>query len=268
MKKIETVCIYQNNNERSLQVAGALTQELRGVGIRLCENAEDADLFVCIGGDGTFLRLLRAFGYPSKPIVGINTGHLGFFQEFTPDGLPELVRVLRDGCFSIQRHRLLRATVTESGGRSTEFYAINEICVKGLRAKMVHLDMSIGASFIEHFSGDGLLFASPAGSTAYNYSAGGSISDPRVEVLQVTPISPMNTVSFRSFTSSLLLPSDGQIDVYPLKEFNTGFSLLADGAATDYQEAESVRIDYADAHVQLIRSAGYDFWAKVQSKFL
>ncbi len=268
MKNIETICIYQNDNDRSACVAEKLRVMLDTAGFSVTSDGSRADLFVCVGGDGTFLRLLRTCGYPCTPIVGINTGHLGFFQEFTPEELEDFVALIKAGNYSIQQHRLLRATVVSCDDSKHSFTAINEICVKGIRAKMVHLDMSIGASFIEHFSGDGLLFASPAGSTAYNYSAGGSISDPRVDLLQVTPISPMNTTVFRSFTSSLLLPADGQIDVYPVREFNTGFSLLADGAAFDFADAKSVRIDYADAYVQLVRSAGYDFWAKVQSKFL
>ncbi len=268
MEKIESVCLYQNDDARSADAAQRLARLLAAAGFCVLENAKDADLFVCIGGDGTFLRLLRAFDYPAAPVVGINTGHLGFFQEFSPDELPDLVELLKTGRCSIQQHRLLRARVASAPGALREFFAINEICVRGISGKMVHLDMSIGASFIEHFSGDGLLFASPAGSTAYNYSAGGSISDPRVELLQVTPVAPMNTTVFRSFTSSLLLPADGQIDVYPIAEFNRGISLLSDGLACDFENATSVRVDYADRYVQVVRSAGYDFWAKVQSKFL
>ena len=87
--------------------------------------------------------------------------------------------------------------------------------IKGSDSYSIHLNISIGGSFIERFSGDGLLIATPAGSTAYNYSLGGSIVDPRLKILQVTPIAPMNTTAYRSFTSSILLPSDLSLGVVP-----------------------------------------------------
>ena len=131
----------------------------------------------------------------------------------------------------------------------------------------MHLDISIGGAFIERFSGDGILIASPAGSTAYNYSLGGSIVDPRLRLLQVTPIAPMNTTVFRSFTSSILLPPDLTLGIVPETSEKIIY-ITNDGIETGYSDLKEIEIKISDTSVNLIRFSDYDFWNKVKDKFL
>ena len=120
---------------------------------------------------------------------------------------------------------------------------------------------------IERFSGDGLLVATPAGSTAYNYSLGGSIVDPRLKLLQVTPIAPMNTTAYRSFTSSILLPAELSVGVLPEQNDNRIF-IVNDGIETGYSNVGSISLMISDTTVHLMRFKDYDFWSKVKTKFL
>ena len=267
MKNIKSIYIHDNGNEASRGVAQRL-RELLGDAFALTDDySHGCDLLVCIGGDGTFLRMLRSFDFPSVPIVGIHTGHLGFFQEFLPEELPELVEFLRVGEYSIQEHHILKAEVTPAKGEKQTFRAINDIAVKGSRSTLVHLSMTIGNSFIERFSGDGLLFSTPAGSTAYNYSIGGAIVDPRNDILQISPIAPMNTAVFRSFTSSVLLPSTDHVHVQFDEDFGRSGVVVADGAEHDFGDIQDVCIKYSGDVVRLLRRENYDFWATVKSKF-
>jgi len=267
MKNIKSIYIHDNGNSASRAVARQLRQLLAD-GFELTDDySHGCDLLVCIGGDGTFLRMLRSFEFPSVPIVGIHTGHLGFFQEFLPEELPQLVEFLRNGEYSIQEHHILKATVTPGKGDPQSFRAINDIAVKGSRSTLVHLSMSIGDSFIERFSGDGLLFATPAGSTAYNYSIGGSIVDPRNDILQISPIAPMNTAVFRSFTSSVLLPSTDHVHVKYDPDFGKAGVIVADGAEHAFPDIEDICIMYSGDSIRLLRRKDYDFWATVKSKF-
>ncbi|MPN44995.1 NAD kinase [bioreactor metagenome] len=135
-------------------------------------------------------------------------------------------------------------------------------------SRAIHLNISIGNSFIERFSGDGILVSTPAGSTAYNYSLGGSIVDPRLNLLQVTPIAPMNTTAYRSLTSSIILPPDLSIRIYPENNDNQGLLIVPDGKEFLHEGVEEIHMKFSESIVKLLRLESYDFWNKVKSKFL
>ncbi|HVI41345.1 MAG TPA: hypothetical protein VM577_11860, partial [Anaerovoracaceae bacterium] len=139
---------------------------------------------------------------------------------------------------------------------------------KGEMSRAIHLNISIGDSFIERFSGDGILVSTPAGSTAYNYSLGGSIVDPRLNLLQVTPIAPMNTTAYRSFTSSVILPPDLSIRVNPEYSGDQGLLIVPDGLEYLHEGVEEIYMEFSESIVKLLRFENYDFWNKVKSKFL
>ena len=269
MKKASKIYIYTKGDERSEYTGSLLTAKLEGAGLCvLPEFSDEADMIICVGGDGTFLRMLVNCGYPQIPVAGVNTGHLGFFQEFMPEDLDQLVNVCLTGECSIQKNRLLEAFVMADEPEPLKFYALNEFVIRSSRGSTVHLNLSIGSSFIERFSGDGILISTPAGSTAYNYSLGGSIVDPRVNMIQVTPMAPMNSRAFRSFTSSVLLPPDMEVRLFPDDDYRDSILLLIDGVEYRFEKLENVSVRYSPVEISLVRLANYDFWGKVKSKFL
>lgn len=231
------------------------------------EYDSNAELIICIGGDGSFLETLHRFDFPDIPFIGINTGHLGFFQELHPDGLDEFIFRYKQGKYAIQHLKTVKAKVTV-GKEHFEYKGLNEILIKGEMSRAIHLNLSIGDSFIERFSGDGILVSTPAGSTAYNYSLGGSIVDPRLNLLQVTPIAPMNTTAYRSFTSSIILPSDLSIRINPEYNGDRGLLIVPDGMEYLHEGPEEIFLEFAESIVKLLRFENYDFWSKVKSKFL
>lgn len=263
------ILIYSSSSANSLKTEQLLVNKLEYAGFDVTkEISSDVNLIVCIGGDGTFLEAVHHFGFPRIPFIGINTGHLGFFQEIMPDQLDQFIYDYRRGAYSLQRMQTVKAVV-EHDGKSDEFIGLNEIVLRSSATYSVHLNISIGGGFIERFSGDGLLISTPAGSTAYNYSLGGSIVDPRIRLLQVTPIAPMNTTAYRSFTSSILLPPDLSLKIVP---DNNGIKdeimVTYDGFAVEFDNIESLTASLAEESVELLRLESYDFWTKVKSKFL
>ncbi|MEA4922640.1 MAG: NAD(+)/NADH kinase [Eubacteriaceae bacterium] len=226
-----------------------------------------AELLIVIGGDGTLLQAIHKYDFPDVPIIGINTGHLGFFQEIHPNDLDEFIFNYKNEKYSLQNLSTVQAIVTVDG-KEIVHKGLNEIIIKGNHSYSTHLNISIGGSFIEKFSGDGILIATPSGSTAYNYSLGGSIVDPRIDLLQVTPIAPMNTTAYRSFTSSLLLPSDMKMGITPEYTKSDETYILSDGSETGYRDVEQIIVEYSDTIVKLMRFENYDFWNKVKTKFI
>ncbi len=263
------ICVLSNEMKVSRKTRDTLEKKLEAEGCVICDAPDsETSLIISIGGDGSTLDAIHRFGFPDVPIVGVNTGHLGFFQELHPEELDQFIYNFKNGHFQTQELTTVRADVTLSDGRETVHTGLNEIVVRGSHTYTSHFDISIGDSFIERFSGDGILIASPAGSTAYNYSLGGSIVDPRLKLIQVTPIAPMNTTAYRSFTSSILLPSELSLGVVPdYRKDNTTF-IIADGKETKYKDVANIRIGFSDKIIKLIRFEGYDFWNKVKSKFL
>ncbi|MCL1809920.1 MAG: NAD(+)/NADH kinase [Clostridiales bacterium] len=264
----KTITVFTNGKETSEKTVKLLCSKLERSGVSVADKlSPDTDLIMCIGGDGTFLAAVHSFGFPQVPFVGINTGHLGFFQELFPSQIDSFIENYKMKKYHIQHLKTVKADITLAD-RAVSHVGLNEIIVKGRASNAIHLNISIGGSFIEYFSGDGILVATPAGSTAYNYSLGGSIVDPRLNLLQITPIAPMNTTAYRSFTSSLLLPSDLSLGVAPEFGDSSGIIICVDGTEYAYEKISHINIYFSKTVISLIRFESYDFWNKVKTKFL
>ena len=263
-----TISVFQNGNELSEQTYRILKDSLTRRGYAVIDDYSDStELIVCIGGDGALLKAIHACDFPSCLIAGINTGHLGFFQDVLPENIEDFLDQYESGEYDIQKLNTVRGIVTDEKGVEHTLVGLNEITIMGSRSSSIHLDISIGDCPIERFSGDGLIVASSAGSTAYNYSMGGAIADPRLKLLQVTPVAPMNTTAYRSFTSSILLPSELSLGVLPEKDENLIY-VINDGIENEYRNFRSIEVSVSDTSVRLLRLKGYDFWSKVKDKFL
>lgn len=263
------IFVYKNDTEMSQAIEKTLRKKLLKSDLKVYDeyDSENTDLIICIGGDGTLLRLVQEYNFPKTPIVGINTGHLGFFQEIIPEKMDDFIFMYNQEKYSIQSLNGVTAYI-KTDSSTDKHIALNEITVKGLMTHPVHLDISINNSFIERFSGDGICVASPAGSTAYNYALGGSIVDPRLNLLQVTPIAPMQNVAYRSFTSSILLPSNDKLSVIPCSNNDRTLTIIYDGMMTEYTNVNEITIQLSRKKINLIRFDDYQFWEKVKSKFL
>jgi NAD+ kinase len=153
------------------------------------------DVLVVLGGDGTFLRAARAVAEVDVPIVGVNLGKIGFLSKAEANELEALLEGIVAGRFRLEARMALRGTIHgelpgEEGGVAVRtFIALNDVVIaRGALARVVHLDVEIGPSHLATFIADGLVVASPTGSTGYSFSAGGPILDPLSRNLIVTPI--------------------------------------------------------------------------------
>jgi len=235
-------------------------------------DVEGAELIIVIGGDGSFLRALEQFDFPDAPYVGFNTGHLGFFQELSADDLDEFIERYKHGQFGQQCYRTVLGRVEYSGGIKT-LRGLNELSVKAVDSKTAHLDIYIGENLVEKFSGDGVVISTPAGSTAYNYALGGSIVDPRLELLQLTPIAPVNTTAYRSFTSGILLPPGLPVRIFPDPDGTFGEAgcealVDIDGKEERFSGLRSIEAGLSEQSVTLLRFKNYEFWNTVKKKLL
>ncbi len=158
---------------------------------RLRKQMPDTSALVVLGGDGTFLRAARAAAEANVPILGVNLGKVGFLSKVEADGFEPILEEIVGGAYSIDERMTLRGRILPAGGKKGghEVFALNDIVVaRGSLARVVRLDVAIGPSHVATFIADGLIVASPTGSTGYSFSAGGPILDPVSRNLVVTPI--------------------------------------------------------------------------------
>lgn len=264
------VYIYKNNKEASIKSYEKLFSMLKSKDYWeiLEDYSEDVDLLVCIGGDGTFLSFVHKCHFPSAPIIGINTGHLGFFQEILPNEIEEAFDKIQEENYSIQQINPIEAKIVTEGSVFTRI-GINEILIRGIYSHISHYYLSIGDTKVEDFSGDGLLISTPVGSTGYNYSLDGSLISPDLDVLQITPVAPMNTDAYRCFHSSILLPSNKKIIIEGNGRSKNGIMYVSfDGRTHDFSNVKYVEITKSNNEVNLIRFNNYNYWEKLSKKLL
>ena len=157
MKK-KLINIFTNGSQFSLETQADLTKKLVDRGYTVTrEYSQDAELIICIGGDGSLLETVHSCNFPECPIIGINTGHLGFFQELSPDDLDHFISDYENGQYTIQHLSTVAAEVTTKDGRTNRHIGLNEIVIKGRQSYAVHLHICIDGVSIEKFSGDGIL---------------------------------------------------------------------------------------------------------------
>jgi NAD+ kinase len=261
--------IYSNTTELSTETYEKFKATLPAHGYELSgECGPDVELIACIGGDGTFLSFIHECGFPSCNVIGINTGHLGFFQEALPDQIDYFWESYESGKFAIQKANLISCEITHGDG-TENILAINEFTIKGPSTHLTHFSITIGDTPIEEYSGDGLLICSPAGSTAYNYSLSGAIVAPELDLLQITPIAPMNTNAYRSFHSSIIVPPDKKIHLIPSKISSVEtLDFYYDGRVKQLDHVGHITLEVSDKSMNLIRFEGYDYWTTLKSKLL
>ena len=193
---------------------------------------ESSDVIVAVGGDGTIIHAAKhALDY-DKLILGINAGHLGFLAQAEPENLAEMVERLLSGNYEVESRFVLSAEI-KGGNREWSGYALNDAVVaKGFACSLVDLSLFCDQKYLDSFRADGVIFATPTGSTAYSMSAGGPIVDPCLDAILMTPICPhqlttrplifsaskvLSGKSNKAEEQQLYLSLDGSIPV-PLEE--------------------------------------------------
>ena len=154
------------------------------------ECAAETDLVCVLGGDGTFLRTASAIGESGVPALGINLGRIGFLAKVETDGLESaLDQVLAGDCGIEERFRIEAAIVRADGSVAERHACLNEVVVaRGRRVRMIRIEVEVSGSHLATYLADALVVATPTGSTAYSFSAGGSILDPRLRNMIITPV--------------------------------------------------------------------------------
>lgn len=228
---------------------------------------EDALYNVVIGGDGTFLRATHESGFSKIPFVGINTGHLGFFQASDADSLETNLQKLVRGDYYIDELNLIKATV-ETSSWTYELWCVNEFAIKSTNEAVGRFDVSIDGVPLINQSGDGLMISTPSGSTAYNLSAGGSILYQTLQGYQITPIAPLHSKSYNCLPASLVVPSGSVCTVFFGSMDTENVELAFDGIVKIFHGLRKITFTQPGRAISRVAFNPNWYWYNLKEKFL
>lgn len=221
------------------------------------------DLVVVLGGDGTLLNIACTFAPFGVPLVGVNQGRLGFLTDISVDNMFQTISEMLDGKYVTEQRTLLQSSVRRGGKEVFEALAFNEVVMhRGNAGSMMELEVSIDGEFVYKQRADGLIAATPTGSTAYALSAGGPIVHPALDLITLVPVCP-HALSNRP----IVLKSESRLEI--LVHRSAGACLRFDSHSSfDLQENDKVLVDRYDKPVCLLHPEGHSYYHTLREKLL
>jgi NAD+ kinase len=244
----------------------ALTEHLLAAGVTVVGEPDFdgvADLVIAIGGDGTMLYAAGTVAGSNVPLLGINRGRLGFLADVTPDEMLSSVDNVLSGNYTRDSRLLLKAILQRPDGSRTEARAFNDVVLQRRETgRMVDFETLVGGRYVNTHSGDGLVVATPTGSTAYALSCGGPIIQPQLDAVVIVPVCP-HTLTDRP----IVVPSSSPIEVALLEREDTKAEITVDGNSLgEFTADDKLTISAADSRMTLLHPPGYDYYEILRSK--
>jgi NAD+ kinase len=269
LSHINVLLEYSKNKDIKLLLDKALYDSLKGV--EACDlshvdvisnDSFESDLALSIGGDGTFLNTAARIGSKGIPILGINTGRLGFLADVQrEDILPALDAILNNN-FSTEDRTLLK--IETSDGTILDYpYALNEICIlKQDSSSMLSINTSINGEMVHTYQADGLIISTPTGSTAYSMSVGGPLVVPQAQNFILSPIAS-HSLNVRP----LIIPDSWTIDL-EVHSRNQCFLVALDGGSKVLEQTTKLKISKADFTIKVVKQLNHTFFDSLKSKLM
>ena len=226
------------------------------------ELAETCELLVVLGGDGTILQVLHALGDTLKPIFGINLGTLGFLTTVASTEALRAVEAIVNRRYQLSERTLLQVEVFRDGRRAARRIALNDAVVsRGELSRLIRLTVKIGGDPVTEYNADGLIVATPTGSTAYSMSAGGPILAPDSGVFVVNPICP-HVLTNRAVITSDAIP----IEIIPADQRSSIFLTLDGQVVHELEPGDVLKITKSDRTLSLAMLPGMSFFDVLRQK--
>lgn len=259
------IAIFGNTSvQKSAECESGLTAILQKFGHQVLSQDEfaGADVIITIGGDGTFLRAAAKVGNRNIPMLGINTGRLGFLADVNASDLESAIEKLDAGRYAIQKRHLLELDMNGMPAGHTP-YALNDIAIlKHDISSMISISTRIADQDLITYQADGLIIATSTGSTAYSLSVGGPIVEPGTNVTVLTPVAP------HSLTMRPIVLSATQTIDLDVASRSHSFLVSIDGNSFSLHEHTPLSIRRAPFTLSVIRLEGSSFYSTLQQKML
>lgn len=221
-----------------------------------------ADIAISMGGDGTFLKAASRVAGKDIPVIGVNTGRLGFLADISPEGIENAMQNIYDGNYIVERHTMIEIS-TQGKQITRSRYALNDIAVlKHDNASMISIDTHINGEHLVTYQADGLVVSTPTGSTAYNLSNGGPIIAPQSASLCLTPVAP------HSLNVRPLVVSENMEITLEVESRSHNYLVAIDGRSESLPEDTKVTIRKAPFDTQIIKRHHNSYFATLREKMM
>ena len=222
-----------------------------------------AELLMVVGGDGTLLKAAHAVAARPIPLLGVNLGRLGFLTDITPERLQDDVSAILKGDYTSEERLMLEASVAKSGGSASGTAALNDVVVqKSDGGRLIEFETHVDGQFVCAYRADGLIVATPTGSTAYALSGGGPILHPAMDAMALVPICP-HTLGDRP----MVVPGGSRIEILLNHTHGGRAQVTWDGQhAKPLLVGERVEVRRSERRVTFIHPRGYDYYKILRTK--
>jgi NAD+ kinase len=263
---ITRVCAYLVAENYRVFVAENSATFVQNIRVQTCdvlELGERCDVVIALGGDGTFLAAARAIVAHDIPLIGVNLGRLGFLVDISPSALPETLAEILAGNFSEEKRYLLRAKIIRNEKVIHEETAVNEIAIhRWITPSMIEIITKIDGVFLNSQRSDGLIIATPTGSTAYSLSAGGPILYPSLHALVLVPLNP-HTLSNRP----IVIHDSAEIEISFCQNKQINALVTCDHIEIpDVLISDKILITKEPLPIRILHPTGHDFFEILRNK--
>ena len=257
--------VINRGDELSLKLADTFHQLAEKH--NLVPDPSSPDIVLSIGGDGTMLQAFHLFvqQLENTSFVGIHTGHLGFYADWKPEEIEQLVELMAKPPQKPAVEYPVAELIITTQNETQTFLALNEFTIKGIGGTLV-AKLHMNNHMFEMFRGDGICISTPSGSTGYNKSLGGALIPPSLETIQITEIASINNRVYRTIGSSMILPKHHHCDIYPISQQK--LLLTVDHLQFEYDDIISIRSQVASKKVRFVRYRPFPFWHRVREAFI
>ena len=256
--------MFTNETDKSREVREELKEKILAKGFILVDD-DSFDLGIAIGGDGSFLRMIRESHFIEDAFyVGVNVGTLGFAQDVEYHEITNFIDSIKENNYFYEEIGIETVRITTNNGVE-DIKCLNEVVIRNEALKTLHIDVLVDDVLLENYVGDGILVSTSFGSTAYNLCYGGTMVYNEFDTLQITPVAPIKNKTYPTLANSLILPADKVITVLPQKFKD--FLITADGVSKVYSDVVSIQMSI-NSHIRLIRKSDYNYIKKINDKFI
>jgi NAD+ kinase len=223
--------------------------------------AQPLDLVVVLGGDGTLLSAARVTAEADVPLLGVNLGSLGFLTEVPISALYPMLEAIAQGRAQVESRSLMQCDLLRGENALSSYLVFNDAVVnKTALARLNNYDLYVDKAFVSSYRADGMIVATPTGSTAYSLSAGGPVLMPTVDAFVITPVAP-HSLTHRP----LVVPDSAEIEIVLRSEEEVAYLSLDGQPGLDLRDGDRVRCRRSEHNVQLFRTET-DFFQVLRSK--
>lgn len=256
---------YQNDKTAGSKIA-ALHETAERHGFTIVEKAKQANIIASIGGDGTFLQAVRKTGFRQDVLyIGIDDDRFrGLYCDFQIDDLHGMIDAMTMEQMEVRKYPVMKVEIDEEGS----FFCLNEFTIRSAIIKTLVLDVFIDGFHFETFRGDGMIIATPTGSTAYNKSVRGAVVDPLLPCLQVSELASINSNRYRTLGSPFILSKDRKLTLKMAQSGNDYPTMGMDNEAVSIQHVKKIDIQLSDLQIKTVKLKNNSFWEKVKRTFL